>query len=135
MIRTIIVKGARLYPINPLKKGELIGFFYFNGDAIIAKITDTSLYPASIEDMREFRTGDFIDGELQIVQKWDKNVKVYVNKSYQVSRVDRMIYHGAKPKPNFLDQLIIEVKKIWKNVTTRKMGTIATWEKYQFSKN
>ena len=135
MTRKIIVKGARLYPIKKKKKGELIGSFYFNGDAIIAKITDTGLYLSSVKDLGELRKGDFIDGELQIVQKWDKTVKVYVNKSYQVSRVTRMVYHRPKHKPSFLDQLILEAKKIWKNVTTRKMGTIATREKYQFSKN
>lgn len=135
MTRKIIVKGARLYPIHQLKKGELIGSFYFNGGSIIAKIIDTSLYLSSVKDLGELRKGDFLEGELQIIQKFDKKVKVYVNMSYHVIRVDRMAYHGAKPKPNFLDQLIIEAKKICKNVRTRKMGTIATREKYQFSKN
>ena len=135
MTRKIIVKGARLYPIHPLKKGELIGAFYFNGGSIIAKIIDTSLYLSSVKDLGELRNGDFMDGELQIVQQFDKKVKVYVNKSYQVSRVDRMVYHRAKPKPNFVDQLIIEIKKIWKNVTPRKTESIPTCGKYQFSKN
>ncbi len=135
MTRKLIVKGARLYPIHPLKKGELIGAFYFNGGLIIAKIIDTSLYLSSVKDLGELRNGDFLEGELQIIQKFDKKVKVYVNMSYQVSRVDRMAYHGAKPKPSFLDQLTLEAKKIWKNVTPRKIESIPTCEKFQFSKN
>lgn len=135
MTRKIIVKGARLYPIHPLKKGKLSGCFYFNGRKITAKITDKGLYKQFVDNLGELENGDFIEGELQIVQKWDKLVNVYVNKSYQVSQVTQMVFHPAKPKPNFLDQLILEAKKIWKNVRTRKMRTIATREKYQFSKN
>ena len=135
MTRKIIVKGARLYPIHPLKKGKLSGCFYFNGKKIIAKITDTGLYKQFVDNLGELEKGDFIEGELQIVQKWDKLVNVYVNKSYQISRVTRMVFHPAKPKPNFLDQLILEAKKIWKNVTPRKIESIQTCEKFQFSKN
>lgn len=95
---TITDEGAVLTIISlSFNKGDKWSFIY-NGYKISSYLSDDGLQEA-IDRRVAFAKGDALVAHLEITQQWDKNYKVYVNRSYKVAKV---LKHVQQPDPQVL---------------------------------
>ncbi|MDP3112102.1 MAG: hypothetical protein Q8M71_08380 [Thermodesulfovibrionales bacterium] len=64
--------------------------FYYRGNKIPAKILDNDFNNRAISG-ESFANGDMLEVELRINRVFDKIANIFVNKSYEITRVDRHI--------------------------------------------
>jgi hypothetical protein len=74
--------------------------FYYRGNRIAAKIKDPD-FQKIIDKGEQFAKGDTLEVELQITQKWDEAVNTFINKSYQVNKINRHILRNEQQKFEF----------------------------------
>lgn len=75
--------------------------FVYQGNNISANITDTDFYQ-QIDNGERFAKGDQLQANLEITQVYDEALRVYLNKSYTVTKV---VKHIPRDNPEQLDIL------------------------------
>lgn len=96
----IITEAATLNIVRLSFEESLKWDFYYRGNKISAKIKDPDFYNL-IDKGERFAKGDTLEVELQTTQKWDESVNTYVNKSYQILKINRHILRGEQQKFEF----------------------------------
>jgi hypothetical protein len=84
-----IVKEAASLNIVRLSFEDFLKWeFYYRGNRITAKIKDPN-FQQLINNGEMFAKGDMLEVELQVTQRWDASVNTFINKSYQVNKINR----------------------------------------------
>ncbi|MBM2815543.1 MAG: hypothetical protein HW421_2305 [Ignavibacteria bacterium] len=96
----ILIEAATLNIVRLSFEESLKWDFYFKGNKISAKIKDPNFYEL-INKGESFAKGDILEVELQIIQKWDESVNTYINKSYQILRINRHLKRNEQQKFDF----------------------------------
>lgn len=73
--------------------------FYYNGNRISAKILDEDFF--NHIDNYKFSKGDILDVRLQITQHYEATLKTYVNKFYDVIKINKHIPSIEQPSLDF----------------------------------
>jgi hypothetical protein len=96
----ILTEAATLNIVRLSFEESLKWDFYFKGNKISAKIKDPKFYEL-IDKGESFAKGEILEVDLQINQKWDESVNTFVNKSYQVQRINRHLPRNEQQKFEF----------------------------------
>ncbi|ROL62220.1 hypothetical protein D9V86_01775 [Bacteroidetes/Chlorobi group bacterium ChocPot_Mid] len=100
----IITEAATLNIVRLSFEESLKWDFYYKGNRISAKIKDPDFYNL-IDKGESFAKGDTLEVELETTQKWDESVNTFINKSYQILKINRHIMRGEQQKFEFDDNL------------------------------
>jgi hypothetical protein len=95
-----LIEAATLTIIRLSFEETLTWDFYRQGYKITAKIKDPNFY-ASINRGEQFAKGDTLKVELQINQKWEEGVNTFVNKSYQINKIEKHLKRGEQSEFKF----------------------------------
>jgi hypothetical protein len=91
----IIKESATLYIVRPSFEESLKWDFYYKGNKISAKIKDPD-FQELIDKGEAFAKGDILEVELQINQKWEDSVFTFINKSFQINKIERHILRNEQ---------------------------------------
>ncbi len=96
----VITEAATLNIVRLSFEENLKWDFYFRGNKISAKIKDPDFYKL-IDKGESFSKGDILEVELQTIKKWDESVNTFINKSYQIQKINRHILRGEQQEFEF----------------------------------
>jgi hypothetical protein len=89
--RDQITNNALLNIIRVSFDDSLTWDFYYSGNKIKAKIKDPDFYKLINEGKARFASGDILDVELNVMQKFDNVANTYYNSAYQVIKINKHI--------------------------------------------
>jgi hypothetical protein len=91
----VVTRDASLRIIKPSFEPRYKWDFSYLGVRIAAMVRDTVFLENVGRGSESFASGDLLDCELQIGEEWNPALNAYVQKGYEVVRVNRHI-HGAR---------------------------------------
>lgn len=74
--------------------------FSYKGRRINAKIKDPKFY-MKIDEGQPFAKGDMLEVEMSVKQIWDSSVNTYMDKSYQIDKINKHIPRGHQESLSF----------------------------------